>query len=229
MGLKKAPPGERTAARPIYFGYVQTPKNSQWEAYVAGPAWWGMCHYAGKTKPCLHWVSDGALECPMCASVKPPEMVGYLPVWRAIDGRPVMVLVHEITREVVDSHGLHVRVLVGRGVDKTDGCYVIRAIKPGIAFSTTMAEKLRPADVTHSLLTMWRLPTLTAWYHAQHGIPDGGCTTPPARTPSVPVARPDVAPLPSMPADGPTDDALARLLRRARQAEGQGADYPPPE
>lgn len=229
MSLKKAPPGEAKRAKPIHFAYTPTAGGTQWEAYIAGPCWWGQCHSKGKTKPCVEWLTDGALECPFCASVAPPEETGYLPLWRSQDGKPVCVIVHELMRESVDSHGLHSRVTIGRGVDPTDGVYVIKPLKPGAAFASSMREKIAPADITRSLLSLWKLPALTEWYFRSHGQESHGCHTPASKTPLAPVARATGIPTVSDAGDAPTDDALARLLRRARAAEGQGGDSIPPQ
>lgn len=229
MALKKQPPGEKPRAKPIHFAYTGTPKGTQWEAYIAGPCWWGQCHSKGKTKPCLEWLTDGALECPYCATIAPPEETGYLPLWRSMDGKPVCVIVHELSRESVDAHTLHTRVMIGRGVDPTDGVYVIRAMKPGAIFATSMREKMAEADITRSLLSIWKLPALTEWYYRQHGLESLGCHTPKANKPVVPIARPEVVSVPQTHADGPLADVYGDMLRRIKSKEGQGGDSHPPQ
>jgi len=226
MSLKKAPPGETKRAKPIHFAYTPTAGGTQWEAYIAGPCWWGQCHSKGKTKPCLEWLTDGALECPYCASIAPPEETGYLPLWRSVDGAPKCVIVHCLQRESVDAHALHTRVLVGRGVDPTDGVYVIRAIKPGAAFATSMREKMGEADITRSLLSMWKVPALTEWYLRTNGLESRGCMTPTAKTPVAPVAQPKAVPTLTEAADNHTDPALRRLFARVQEAQGQGGSEP---
>ena len=36
-------------------------------------------------------------------------------------------------------------------------------------FETTLEERRYPADLTSTLLTMWALPELTAWYQERNG------------------------------------------------------------
>ena len=101
----------------MHFAYVGTDDGDRWNAYLAGPAWWGWCHKSTRTKPCLDLLTNGALECPRCLAGKEPLMTGYVPVYRQADGAPRSVIVAEVSREVIDSIKLHTRVLIGREMD----------------------------------------------------------------------------------------------------------------
>jgi len=180
MPPRQSPPGRGGKARRVHFCYTSTDANEQWHAYTAGPCQWYECHVTGKTKPCLREVTGGELVCPMCESVKPTEQTGFLPLYRELDGKPVFVIVHEDVRETVDKHRLHARVLVGRGNDVTDGVYVIKPLKAGAPYHSTLADRQKGADIWPTLVRIWNIPALTAWHERQTGIPDGGVLHPPA-------------------------------------------------
>lgn len=156
-------PGDRKPGY-THFRYVSTANGAQWHAYTAGSPSWFDCHTKGRTKPCLHVMTAGELPCERCAESKPIEVIGYLPLYREIDARPVMVILHEEQRERADVLRLHSRVLVGREIDKADGVWVAPALKPTPAFHSTLQERNRPADLTETLLRLWGIPALVDWY-----------------------------------------------------------------
>lgn len=169
MALPQTPPGGGDRRRALHFGYVKTFHGTNWHAWLAGPAHWFSCHTKGKTKPCLNEMTGGELTCERCALAHAVEVVGYVPLWRETDSKPVMVIVHEYTREVVDALKVHQRVTIGRGDEKSDGVYVVPALKPEPRFHTTLPEKMRPADLTETLLKVWGIPELATWYRQTEG------------------------------------------------------------
>lgn len=224
MALRKAPPGGGGAKRRVHFSYVPTGTGEKWEAYIAGPAAWYLCHTVGKTKPCLHEVSGGALECPACVSLKPPEEVGYLPLYREMDGRPVFVVIHQDMREAADSLTHRMRVMIGRGTHASDGVWVRSAMGKGQWYKSTLPERMVPADIEPTLLRVWKIPVLTAWATGQAAPEIGGCMTPP-ETPTIKPYTP-----PTLPTGVSTDDmaplagSLAAALRRAKEREERADD-----
>lgn len=169
MSLPQHTPGEGGRRPRTHFTYVGPHKGKAFSAWMAGPAHWFLCHTKSKTQPCLHEMTGGELTCERCEQGHGIEEIGYVPLWREIDGKPVMVIVHDYVRETVDCLRLHQRVLVGRGEDDSDGVYVIPALKPDPKFQTTLADKMKPADLTQTLLRVWRLPDLVTWYEQTHG------------------------------------------------------------
>lgn len=169
MSLPQTPPGGGARRPHVHFTYVKTPTNAKWFAHLAGPAHWYTVHPKGKTKPCLHVMTGGELACERCEQGYDSEVCAYVPLWRESDGRPVMVIVHEYTREVVDQLRVHARVLIGRNEEKSDGVYIIHAPNPLPVFHTTLQEKMRPADLTETLLRVWGVADLVTWYRRTHG------------------------------------------------------------
>lgn len=205
MPGRQTPPGKGGQNKPLFFGWVETEKNKQWYAHVAGKAQWYECHHVGKSKPCLHEVSGGELECPHCNAGKFCETIGYLPLYRAIDGKPCSVLVHADVRDVVDQHKYLDYVMIGRAGGQSDGVYVVRPMTKGPKFYSTLEAKNTEADIWPTLVRMWKIPALTEWDARRNGIKSGGVLHPPRATPTVP-AVPTV-PTPPTTGGGPLDAA----------------------
>lgn len=224
MALRQSRPGDGSRSRRTHFAYVETPPKQQWHAWIAGPTHWFQCHDVNRhTKPCLHDITGGELRCPWCLSIGEPADTGYVPLYKQDNGKPVMTVVHAYSREQVDQLKLHQRVLVGRGIAKGDGVYVVLQLNQEPRYQSTLPERLRPADLTETLLRVWGIPDLIAWHCRATGRSDGGCITPLLQTACEPVA-----PLPPAVGQGgdmseTLMDALKRVKERERkQREEQG-------
>lgn len=170
MALPQTPPGGSGRSPRVHFTYVSPKNGKNFHAWMAGMAHWYECHTRGKSCVCLNWISGGELECPRC--VEPVETQGYVPLYRETDTKPVMVIVKEYAREIIDRLCLHQWVVVGRGLESSDGVYVVRspaATQP--KFETTLAYKKVSADLTETLLRVWRSAELIEWYRQTHGGP----------------------------------------------------------
>jgi len=177
--MRKAPPGEYTVRRGLHFAYTPTEANKPWTAYIAGPCWWLYGHCKGKTRPCLDWLTEGQLQCDHCCKGQLAELVGYQPLWRESDSKPVCVIVHEGSRAGVDSFKRPQPVTVCREGGFGDGVYFRKPLKPVPVFHAVMPEKLCDADVTESCLRFWKIPALSAWHLSQPGQKSGGVLHPP--------------------------------------------------
>lgn len=232
MGLRKATPGEGAGSGHVHFRYVGTDPGDRWFAWVAGPAYWLLGHPSSRSKPCLDWLTEKALPCAICSPLKPPVMMGYLPLYRQIDGAPVMVVVYETVREKVDALKLHKRVQVGRELGEADSVWVSLALEQNPRFQTTLKQREQPADVTETLLRMWKMPELVNWYRCQTpqsdnpvSLPEGVAVTS-AGTPYSPMSQAaakrfgaDVLPIPT--GDATFEEARRKLLNRAASTNGK--------
>jgi len=141
-----------------------------------------------------------------------------------------MVLVYEDVRHVIDKLTFHQRVVVGREKDATATVWVAPALTPEPAYKSTLPERYRPADLSRSLLAVWRNREVNEWYWRTQGGPPPG--------PMVPTPDPDLedarraryhaalhAPPPPPPPPPPGDDgnpiglALDGALKRAKAKE----------
>lgn len=183
MAIPQTPPGGGRESAHEHFRYVPTKPGATWYAYLAGDAHWFLAHTKGRSKPCLHAMTGGQLVCERCAQVTPPQVIGYVPLYREVDSRPVMVIVYEYERERLATFKLHQRVLVGREEQQSDGVYLTVALNPKPIFHTTLKHRMKPADLTHVLLRLWGIPELTHWYSVTHGAADAAPVQPPKREP----------------------------------------------
>lgn len=179
MGLRNASPGEGGRNLHVHFRYVSVAPGKSWFAHVAGPAQWFITHTSERTKPCLSWITSGALHCPLCGRAKEPQMLGYLPLYRSTDGCPVLVVVYEDQREFVDEFNLHDRVQVGRESEKGDAVYARKALSQEPKYKSTLAVRMLPADITDTLLMMWKIPELKEWAKQQPKVSDTAVSLPP--------------------------------------------------
>ncbi|PZU56194.1 MAG: hypothetical protein DI547_17110 [Sphingobium sp.] len=171
-----------------------------WQAWIAGPCHWYLCHSKGKTKPCLHHMTNGALKCPRCEVGEHAEEVGYLPLYRMLDGKPVMVIVHEASREQIDGLKLHAPVQVGRGAERSDPVWV-QPMLVAPRYTSSIADRLKPAKLTPSLLKIWKVPGLMEWLLKRGAAPA--------------IAAPDETAAPPVKSDGkPFDGFHAAAARR---------------
>jgi hypothetical protein len=238
MPLRTKTPGDGGKQRRVHFVHVPTKNNQTWHAHVAGPCHWYECHTKGRTKPCLHWLTQGQIVCERCASTAPPEDIGYQPLYRELDGRPCFVVVHDYARDLIDALKLHQRVVVGRGAEQSDGVWITAALNPRPLYETRRAEFLRPADLTETLLRVWGLPELTDWYDRTQRASDNTVSLPKGTA-----LKPDGKPFaPHMQAAAkrngfdvvPDDDepgdvnriALERVMGRIPPANGNGKPKP---
>lgn len=170
MPIPTKPPGGGGQTPRVHFTYLATPRGDRWHAWIAGPCHWFDAHTKGKSKPCLTVMCGGALECPRCTPLDPVEEIGYQPLYREVDGRPCMVIIHEHSRERVDQLKLHARVCVGREEEASAAVWVAPALVATPKYQTTLAERMRPADLTETLLRVWSIPALTEWYRKNNPV-----------------------------------------------------------
>lgn len=151
----------------VHFTYTGTPTGHRWQAWVAGPCLWVIAHTKGRTKPCLHQMTGGVLPCPRCAQIQPPAKIGYQPLYRMSDGKPVVVIVYEGEEQYTDRFTLHLPVQVAREAAESDTVFVREVLAARPAYYSTLSCRMVAADCTESLLAMWALPEWTAWCRGQ--------------------------------------------------------------
>jgi len=229
MRVPSAP--RRTGARnkPVHFQYVNTERGQPWEAFIAGPTWWGYLHMTKPSKPCVYEITNRALECRFCASGKArvPVAKGWVPLYRLVDGEPVMVPVDEAQRDKIDNWRVFTKVTVGRARGKNSGVFIQMCTSQEPKWGSTLPERTVEADVTESLLRVWGVAEVTSFFS---GASDNAVsqeregnfevtrecidpTTKPAPGASGKYVPPDDARL-----NGP-DDSLKRTLGRAKLFE----------
>lgn len=219
MSLPQTPPGGGGRRAHVHWVYIPTPKGKNWTAWIAGPCHWYTCHTKGKSKPCLHCMTGGDLTCELCSPFEVPVVIGYQPLYRECDGRPCQVVVHEYSREAIDAFKLHQPVRIMRGEGSTDSVAIMPQLGSAPRYTSRLAERLRPADLTETLLRMWSMPELTEWYRQTHGHGDNAVSLPPPPPAPPPVAK---QPLVEVEVKGPLD-RLREAEERRLKDEAQEA------
>lgn len=239
--LPQAPKRGKDPRRPQHFGYLPIAKGEKVTGYLAGPVQWFDMHTSDLgSKPCLELMTDGALSCPYCAD-DVPVVKGACPFYHSTAHKPHMVWLDEGDRDKVEKFRFLLRVQFWREKYKGAPLSVEPCLSQEPEFFSTLPEKNRAADVGESLLRMWKMPHLTAWFRG--GSPDSDNAVSTGRAPAA--DRKPAKPRPgrvdpmyaaahrkvdaAMNGTGATDDALDRLLKRGAAAPpSQNGKHPPP-
>lgn len=189
MALRQTPPERgRKLNAGTFWRHWTIKRGQKEEAYATATAHWYECHTAhGRTQPCLKEVTNGALHCPRCH--EPTETMGYVPLWRALDVRPMFVLVHFDQFEQVAKLRRGQPVWAWRDDHPTAGVTVVRRTDDTTKFLKLDTPALVGAiDLEPTLLKIWRLPALEAWSKNQEqAAPD---PAPPAKSWTLSVPTP---------------------------------------
>lgn len=212
----------RTGARnkPVHFSYVSTERGQPYDAYLAGPVWWGPLHMLRPSKPCVYELTGGQVACRFCGAGKARVAVvkGWVPLYRRLDNTAICVPVDEVQRDHLDALKLHTKVTVGRERGKGVGVWVRASLNQEPAFASSLPECNAPADITESLITMWSLPEVSAFFGRGRSSDTAvSLDAPPVPSAAVPAPVAD-----RMNAPPVVDDALDRLLKHAKRAERNG-------
>lgn len=232
MSIPKRPPGKGGRLAHIHFTYVGTPPGRKWGAFIAGECHWIDAHTKGKTKPCICEMTREELTCELCSPFEVPQEVGYQPLYRECDGKPVMVIVYGYSRELVDALKFHQHVTVWRPEGATDSVSLLPALGNAPKYKTTLRERMAPADLTETLLRLWKIPELVDWYRRTHGAAAAAPAAPPPPPPPAARTYPETdlrakmarhlidragGDQPETVSADATDEALARLTQRDRE------------
>jgi hypothetical protein len=216
MGLRKGAPGKGGGTRPDHFSYtgVAHGLKGSFSAWLAGEPYW--CDEAHEhkredpgTKPCLGWLTGGALVCPRCRKLRTVKCIGWVPLYREEDLKPIIVIIHDTVADLVKDLHYPMHVLVGR-VDAVSSVYVRKSDTP-VSFRSDNSARQQPADITNDLLSMWGLPELNDWIKRGSRPTAVECE----KVPGAAAWRLSVPP--------PTTDAESLAIDAHRNGEGEGA------
>jgi hypothetical protein len=144
-------------------------KNA-FNAWMAGEPYWAEEAHEHTdadpgTKPCLNWLTDGAVKCVRCRRGRPVTCIGWVPLYRELDGKPIIVIVHEHVADLLKGIVHPQYVLVGR-VDNKSSVFIKKS-ESNLVMRTDKDSRKRRIDVVPDLLTMWGLPELNEWLRGQ--------------------------------------------------------------
>lgn len=159
-------------------------------------------------------MTGGELACEICSPFEVPTVIGFQPLYAGADGRPCQVIVHDYARDHIDALKLHHPVTVERGSGPTDTVSLLPLLGKGVKYTSSLSERMKPADLTETLLRMWRMPDLTEWYRRTHGLSDNAVSLPPP--PPAPPPEPPTT-TPTVFAKGPLDRLREADERRKKE------------
>ncbi len=162
--LRKATPEGGSGTGYIHFSYLRTIPGSKWYGHLAGPPVWLQCHTSNTTKPCLDWLSYGQRVCRRCFSGRPAVLMGYVPIYRASDGKPVIVIVYEPQFAVIEQIPTHAKIIVAREGGEYDSQFIRLSLEQTPKFQTTLRERQCAYDLTPNLLKLWKDPDIVECY-----------------------------------------------------------------
>ena len=158
--LEKESVGHWTSAR--------VKAGEYFDGWIAGPMVGVEIHNASVSKPCLKLYCGHLAECPGCKAGLKTGWIGYLPIYRSSDLRPVVVVTRADMLEVIESLEHLAGVRIGRNEGKSEPVWV-RA-NPGLArFTSAMAYKMKPQSCTDWLPILWRYRELISAEQIERG------------------------------------------------------------
>lgn len=152
MLIGKRPQG---GGRPAHWLTQKVLRGKIFNGHIAGPCIGVEVHCGVQTKPCLKCYVDPKADCVGCNHRLRRDWLGYQPVYRWIDGKPVVVTIHIDQQDRVERfvHGDH--VLIGREDQDNAGIWIRK--DKGPAFESTLPARQTNADISDWLPTLWRL------------------------------------------------------------------------
>jgi len=185
MRIRKGTPGKGGGSRPDSFSYTPVKHGTAngFNGWLAGePYWCEEAHehidYDPGTRPCLHWMTNGEVQCARCRRGRPVKCIGWVPLYTEVDTAQIIVIVHEKVADALFGLKYPTFCSVGR-VGLKSSVYVRRA-PVQVPFKTENESRKCPVDVTGDLLTIWNMPELNAWlarpeqFNAPEHAPGGG-------------------------------------------------------
>lgn len=174
MRQKKATPGKGREYVPDQFSYTPTPASLKaWYAWCAGePEWFEVHEHTDRqpgTKICLAWATDGALECPRCRPFLKTTTCAYVPLYREMDTKSVVVICHDSVSDMLADLAFPMPVMVGRVT--ADASVFVRRTDGMAKFSSSLPDRQGPCNLLPSLLSMWKYPQYEQWLMTRHRQP----------------------------------------------------------
>lgn len=183
MPLPQAPKRGKDPRRPQHFGYLRGYRGEDLYGFLAGPMMWFDLHTSDLgSKPCLEVMTKGELSCSLCKHGA-PVCKGACGFYHANDGKPYLLWLDESKRDEYETWRWLSKIKFGREGVKGAPVWAALCLSQEPRYSSTLPERKRPADLTGSLLRMWKLPELDLWYRVTHGVSDNGLSLAPEGNP----------------------------------------------
>lgn len=134
--------------------HVSCKGGQNFEGWVAGDAVCVDSHHVGATRPCLKRYFGEEHPCAGCDEPSRVIEQYYLPLYRRLDGRPVVVILQSDQLDMLQALKCHQHVKVGRTEEHRIGMYVSPMLSPS-KWTTTLDERKVKADISDWLPILW--------------------------------------------------------------------------
>jgi len=157
MFPKKEP---RKENRQVNWDSDKVTKGTWWNGWIAGEMVGVICHWLYRSVPCYFELTDGQLDCPHCRQKPVTHWNGYLPLYKDTH-RPTVVVIREVSKEMVERIKIHEPVRVGRAAKDGSAITVVKS-KWSAGFIPPKDYAGHP-DIRRWLLKLWKEPALEKW------------------------------------------------------------------
>jgi hypothetical protein len=172
VSFPNAPRRGKESSRPEHFAFLRGYKGEELYGFFAGPIIWLQMHTSDQgSKPCLHLLSGGELSCPKCKYGEPARK-GACGFYHWRDWKPYFLWVDDSREDVYEAFRWKHKIKFGREKCKGSPVWAALCLAQHDEFPTTDPRRLRPADLTESLLRIFDDAALTLWYRTTHGASD---------------------------------------------------------
>ncbi len=170
MGLKGSKPPEKGSNRAWL--HVSIKGEGKFEGWIAGDPVGVEVHHVKSSKPCLKRYLGRQWKCPGCEEPCKVDWCAYVPLYRCLDARPVVVILHRDQLDFMQSVKLHQRVEIGRTKEDKIGMYG-RVLTAGAKYQTTLPERKISIDISDWLPILWAMIGQISGQHIRRGpLPD---------------------------------------------------------
>jgi len=232
MGTGKKPDPSRRKTATQHATYLALKAGQKEVAWKAGEVHGVYGHRTHAHQPCVFDVTEGALQCPYCATGLIAEWRGYVPLWDQ-DWALRYVLVNEEYEATTEATAVGKQVLVLRGKDPKSPL-VIREEVTKLRMLPDRAPWNVPVNTLLICLTLWKCDALTRWYRLNRA--EELCVGPPEKKPAN-QPKPPAAPMEKYfkaeeksKADAADEEmSIGNTMRRLlKPAQGANGKYKPP-
>lgn len=100
-----------------------------WEGWIAGDAVGVWVHEPDPSTPCIRRYAGSHQRCPRCDSHDRVAWIAYQPLYRADDGKQVVVILHKDQYDAIEAATLHKFVCIGRKEGHKVGLHMATVMK----------------------------------------------------------------------------------------------------
>jgi hypothetical protein len=214
---KRPDPARRKTLHPHSTAF-KVPCGTKDSGYKAGELYGCYTHRTFAAQPCVADITNGALQCPLCAANVNCEWRGYVPIWDR-DFTLRHVLIGEAYFESVDAIPFHAQVTLSRAKNPISPL-VIREEPSTFRALPNKSPWNCEVCMMAVCLTLWKNDALTKWCEANQPL----ALRRNVNAPPVVKVAPKTTPYKGVPSEGAGEADFSEVVNRIRS---KGANLKP--